>query len=333
MTQTIIAPHNRTLQFYGIGGGGINLVRAHIEGRQLNQGNGQSVEKYALIDSSLSNLTGATSDFTYTLRGNVDGSGGNPQVNAEAFQKELPDIMERFPAGDTNIVVFSNGGGSGSAGGPILIRHLLEMGHTVFAVMIGMTAAESLRTVRNCIVTMKNLELVVEDTQRPLVIAYAPLDPEKSYTDNNHYPLFVMQSLSVLASGKNDRIDRQDLIHFVDYHKVTPQEPALSILQVALKEDTLRAQGKVTTYLALMEDDSVPAPRIPADYAKHGLTGVTSGQVRSLYFTVQANLGAVYADISAMEKEVGNRRNSRVETTRLTGGAEQKDKKTGLIFD
>lgn len=330
MTQTIIAPHDRTVRFWGLGGGGINVVRQYREGVELLRNVKLSKELYSLVDTSLSNLQGANADDVYTIR-NVDGSGGNPAKNAEKIAASLPDIIEKNPPGDTNVVVFSNGGGSGSAIAPQLIRYLLENGYPVVAIMIGMTAAESLRTVRNCVVTVKNLELAVKSAERPLAIVYAPLDPEKSYIDNNVLPLFAMTSLSILCSGHNPRMDKADIDNFLDYHLVTTQQPALSILKVSANK--VNVTEKVTGYLALMNSENVPAPRVPSDYAKHGLTHQESAGENSYFYTITANLGQVYDDLTEMEKTVNQRKTVKVERQDLVKGEVKVDTATGMIFD
>lgn len=331
MTQTIIAPHNRTLRIYGCGGGGINVTRARMTSRSLYKDN-RAEEQYTLIDTSLSNLEGADKEDTYTLKG-VDGSGGNPATNAAKIKAQLPDMLDANPPADTNIIVFSNGGGTGSAAAPILARHLLEAGHTVIIVMIGMSGEEALRTVRNALITVKNLELAVEMSGRPLATVYAPLNPNESMQVNNALPLFALDSISVLVSGKNHRIDKADIDNFLDYQNVTNQTPALSLLNINLEKEKLMARNKVTSYLALMQDDDTPAPRIQSDYAKHGLLSSGSSFNHPLFYTLTANLGDVYDDLKEMEKVATNRKSARVETTRLSSGKETVNDDSGLLYD
>lgn len=331
MSENVLAPHNRTVRFYGAGGAGINLVRARMEDRKLSKGQ-RAVELYSLIDTSLSNLHNADNEMTYTFRG-VDGSGGNPATNAARIKEQLPDLLDKNPPADTNIIVCSNGGGTGPAVLPTLAGHLLNEGHTVIVVMVGMGPDETLRTIRNGLITFKNLELKVEEAQRPLAMLYCELDPTKSLSINNVIPLFVMDMLSILCSGHNPRIDKADIDHMFDYHKVTSQVPALSLLNVTLKEDDLRSQKNVTSYLALMSDDDKPAPRIQADYGKHGLLAPEAEMKNDVYFTVQANIEPIYDRLMEMEKAAASRKTVKVEKTRLSSGKESVDDASGLLFD
>jgi len=334
MTQTIIAPVDRTVRFYGIGGCGINLVRTHMDNMKLNQdkSNIYSNELYALLDTSRSNLDGAVAEHTYIMHG-VDGSGGDRKANAARFKQLLPEILDQYKPGDFNIVVFGIGGGSGSAGGPQLIEELLKRGHTVDAVLVGISAEEALRNIRNAVETMAGLEMAVARRERPIAIHYSEVDPALSYLDNDTESLLALSALSILYSGRNPRVDKADIDNFHDYNKVTPQAPALSLMRITSDVEKLRSFTKVTSYIALMDSEATPAPRIQADYSKLGLISQDSTLNRSIYYTLVGNLGSIHDNLKELQKVAEARKVVKVEKQSLVSKTTEVDEETGLVFD
>ncbi|MFO5890436.1 hypothetical protein ACLBSJ_31955, partial [Klebsiella pneumoniae] len=72
-----------------------------------------------------------------TARNRAIGMGKVRKAAAELISAHIPAIAHHFPAGDTNIVVYSMGGASGSTIGPSLVSHLQQQGEVVVSVVIG----------------------------------------------------------------------------------------------------------------------------------------------------------------------------------------------------
>lgn len=330
-SEEIIKPRTRTIRYYACGGTGINLLRSHRGDIVLKQDDGSAEELYTYIDTSFANLHNVVARETFTLKG-LDGSGSDRPKNAAAIKAVMPQILLQHPPGDLNVFIFSASGGSGSVAGPLLWEELQSKNKTCMAIVIG--SHETLKRTTNVSGTITGLETAVKRTGRPFVMYYSENDPAKSMVDNNIMPKFVLSSLGLLGSGRNQALDGADLQNLFDYHTVSHNKPGLAMLDVFTKpEDVKRASSRPIAYVALLSGEDQVAPAIEADYDKTGYLPADAGSKNNFFFIVSVDqLTAKFDKLKERKEEVGMKKRTGQAATTLSSEDTVADD-TGLVFD
>lgn len=321
----------RTIRFYACGGTAINQLRAY---RDNHPGDPRlhGEEKYSYIDTSFANLDGALLSETFTLK-EADGSGSDRKKNALAIVKVLPEILLAHQPADFNVVIFSMSGGTGSVAGPIILKELRRQG--LKAVGVTSAAFTSGKKSSNAIDTMTGLELAVAQIGRPIVLNYTPNDPLKTDSDNNIKPLFVLQTLAKLASGKNGHLDGADLGNLFDFDQVSSYKPSLALLDVYAGEEQLKAEvTNAIGILGLLKDRSCVMPPINAAYDKAGyLPEDTREFANSFYFVVSIDkLNGVVKDMSERKAQAELKERVTNTVSTLASSNVVVDEATGLVL-
>lgn len=287
---SLITTAARTVRYWGCGGTGINMVRAHRDDKPSHP-ELTAVEQFTFVDTSAANLQGVNENDVFRVPGlgntETDGSGKDRSKNAEAVYASLDAIMLAHKPADLNVVVFNCAGGSGSVAGPLIWERLLSMGKVAVGVVTG--GHESLKSTLNTINTLQGLELAVGRIGRPMVMRYDENDPAKTPSENNVFPQFVMSALSILGSGKNAHLDSADVRNLFDYQNVTHHQPALAMLNVYADGEKLVQQSKGGVYClgALLKDRKQVVPQVGPDYDTVGyMSEEDSHYDQSFYFTV-----------------------------------------------
>jgi len=321
----------RTIRFYACGGTAINQLRAYRDnhpGEPRLHGD----EKYSYIDTSFANLDGALMSETFTLK-EADGSGSDRKKNAARIVGVLPEIMLAHQPADFNVVIFSLSGGTGSVAGPIILKELLAKGHK--AVGVTSAAFTSGKKSSNAIDTLTGLELAVASVGRPVVLSYTPNDPNKTDSDNNIKPLFVLQTLAKLASGKNGHLDSSDVANLFDFHTVTNYKPSLALLDVYAGEEQLKSDVTNAIGIAgLLKDRTSVMPAINAAYDTVGYLPEDNREFANSFYVVVSieKLNGVVKDMSERkaQAELKERVTNTVSTLATAGVVV--DEATGLVL-
>lgn len=330
----LITHKTRTLRFYAAGGTAINLLRAYIENRPQDL-TLLADEKYSYIDTSIANLTNVKAEDVYRLQG-VDGSGKDRPKNAAAIVDALPDILLNHPAADFNIVIFSAAGGTGSVAGPLMLENLLKEGKNACAIVVG--SHDSLKATTNTIGTLQGLEGAVGRLERPVVMHYKENDLDQPHSTNNTSLLGVMQTLSMLVSGKNAHLDSADVNNLFNYHTVTHHQPALAMLDVYGEAAPLLEASKAKRPIALaalLRTSEEVVPRINPDYDTVGYLpeGVKPAPEHSFYYVVSTTaLDGVFTELNSKRDLAEKQKQVTSKPTSLLGKGVEADKKSGLVF-
>ena len=112
-------------KIYGCGGFAMNIL-----GRFEQTARADNLKHLEVnyIDTSASNIpSGVNPDSVYLFK-NMDGGGKDRRMAYTSVIPMIPDVLEKLPAADFNIVVHSASGGSGSSVGPALVSELLRAG-------------------------------------------------------------------------------------------------------------------------------------------------------------------------------------------------------------
>lgn len=278
----------KTVRFWLVGGTGVNLGRSYRFDQPTNQGQ-LAKELFAFIDTSFSNMSGASKDDLLVINGGR-GLGKDQAKGIEVFDAEIGNIMAKFEPGLLNVVVCGISGGTGSTGGRKVIEKLHADGQKVIAILI--SSHDSDRSTLNTIGCIMNLQKAVRRTQRPLAAYYYENQRSMSLPDNNTAPLFVMRLLSILGSGKNGHLDDSDVQNFLDYHLVLKnRKPALNLLSVYAGEEKLpKDDSSIISFAALLKSkDDVP-PQVIAGYDTVGYLPEDDRKFdNSFYYTLSSS--------------------------------------------
>lgn len=313
MTQ-VIAPTQRTVRFWACGGTGIDLLRDYRDTARLEKQEIYSTELDTYIDTSNSNLHGASIDNVYRVHG-IDGGGKDREKVKAAVIPVLPEILLKHPAGDFNVVLFSNSGGTGSSIGPLVLGHLLKNGHNAVGIIIA--DHTSGKSQSNAINAMADLESITKQLNKTVVIHYCKNDPTKSLLDNDAKSKFVMGALSILASGKNNKLDSSDIGNFVNYPLVTHHKPGLAQLHVTLNVDEIAGKGHVAAFAALLRSENVILPQMEVDYDAIGYLPMTSGYDADFFFAITPGMNHIVEDLLAVRKTLEMKKQVNQQTSSL----------------
>jgi hypothetical protein len=332
-TGNLIQAQTRSLTFYAAGGTAVNLLRAHRSDTPKHT-DAMADEKYCFIDTSIANLRDVSEADTFVLEG-TDGSGSDRPRNAKAVMEAMPAILNQFKPGDTNIVIFSAAGGTGSVAGPIILEELLKSKKKVFAIVIGTHG--SLKATANTIATLTGLEMAVNRVGRSVVMAYRENDASKNNAGNNVVPMMIMEALSLLCSGKNNQLDGADIGNMIDYHTVTHHKPSLSMLDVYVNEEQLvKESTNPIVHIALLRNEEAITPAINPAYGKSGYLPMEAAEryKESFHFVVSnSRLKGVLSNLLKRREELESEQRVVERQTSLVGDGDVKvDQGTGLVF-
>lgn len=182
--------------------------------------------KFSYVDTSASDLSSAIEPEKLFLVRNMDGGGKDRRMTYQQILPHVPEILQKFPAEDFNIIVHSASGGSGSAIGPALLNKLLEEGKNVVVVCIGSIASK--KEVENTIGVIKTNANFAQMHERPVVMYYRENNQTNPRSKVDGDVMSALFMLSLLFSSENNGLDTADLKNLLDYNKVTNFNPELS---------------------------------------------------------------------------------------------------------
>lgn len=262
-------------RLYACGGFGVNLAQ-HFEDQF----------EVAYIDTSQSNRTeNLDINQCYFVEG-LDGSGQWRKLNYPVVSPLIPDIIERFPSGDFNLVLFSAAGGSGSVIGPLLIRDLLLRGETVVAVMAG--ADDAARTNQNTLDTLKSLETISANTEQPVVLSYHQNTAGVPRSRVDEHVTYILMALADLTSQENRELDTQDVTNWIQFQTVTSMEAQLAMLQVFDSRAEAKNVVEPISVASLYMDEDMDNPFGTPHYATKGYPrqALTAVEGQQLHFII-----------------------------------------------
>lgn len=206
------------LNIYACGGAGINIIK------NLNKISAKKV----FVDTSLSNLKNVDKNSVYIVE-DMDGAGKHRATTYEIFKDYVNDIIIKFkPSENLNIVISSLSGGSGSIIAPFVARELLKQNKNV--IVIGVETRNSIIEMENSVKTLKTYKSISSQLNKSIAIYHIN---EESRTEADRQALMFINLLSILVDkNATEEFDISDLSNFINFDKVTPNEPNVGIIYV-----------------------------------------------------------------------------------------------------
>lgn len=318
----VITPTARTVRFWACGGTGIDLIRDYRETQELADPALYSDQKFAYIDTSDSNMHGldvTNASEVYRVKG-TDGGGKDREYVKSKFIPVLPEVMMTFGNADLNVLVGSPSGGTGSGVIPQIAKELVKAGQAVAIVLVA--DHTSSKSSANCILCLTELEQLTQLLGKSIPIHWSTNDRNKTHLDNGAEAKFVMAALSLLASGKNHKLDSSDIRNFLDYTTVSHHKAGLGNLRVSTKISDWVGIGHMVTFAAVMGSELSVLPEFEADYDAVGYlpAGAKNPYNADIFFSVTLGMNSVIDELVELRKQIEMKRKVSVQTSSLLGG-------------
>lgn len=226
------------INLFGLGGAATNIIAAIAEEQNKISPKEFAKLNVVLVDTSSSNYRDKAAlleNLSFPVKffhiPSLDGSGQVRSANVQAVRPHIGHILNDYadPDATLNIVISSASGGSGGPIAGLLTKQLLENGENVLVYMIGdHTTYMYANNTRN---TIKSYEAIAQATGRPVVAHYFENDNKtSSREDINQDVSSTIMDYRLLFGGCVHGVDTADLTNFLDYTKVTPEQPHLTLL-------------------------------------------------------------------------------------------------------
>ncbi len=278
-----------SLNLYGIGGAGINILN------NINlpsDAAGFPNSHFIIIDTSKSNISRKTNNLKTFLLPGVDGAGKNRKFTYDIGKEYINKILLEHPPKDFNIIVFGLSGGTGSVLGPLLIEELLARGETVIGMGIISTAsAKETSNAFNTIGTLQNISLY--KVKKPIVISFYENNSTTSRLIVDEQIETNIRALAMLVSGMNSELDKQDIIHWLNYHQSCNVSYQLVDLLIYLFDKEIKLPKELTgiSVANLLRNKNDTELNIGQQYSCVGFCGnatldATTHDIPSMHFIV-----------------------------------------------
>lgn len=301
-----------TVRIYAAGGAAINIVKKFHQPNGNNKKTpGFAVISPTYIDTSRSNLPADAENETYLVQSTgehtIDGSGKVRSANYQAVTAAIPEILHRFKPEILNIVVHSTGGGSGSVIGPTLVSELLANDQTVIVIMIGSTTCE--QEIRNSINSVLSYQGICSKRNKAIISMYMENSRDRPFGQIDAAVQINILTLAAAWSGDNHGLDKQDLINFLNYDRVSKFQPNLTGLNIFTNNQPVQIEKgqAISSALTLIGPGEDPHPGLPVSYHSFGQLSeaaresMQDAQTPLHFHTVQGYFPSI---VSRLEKQL-----------------------------
>lgn len=237
--------NQKVINIYACGGAAQNIMKDVINlHASLSQTEQLADMEITLVDTSRSNYNNNAQLFQdygieFVSIPNIDGSGQVRSANVEKILPHIGKIANDYGSRDAvlNIIIHSASGGSGSVQGPLLAKQLLSEDKNVLVIMVGDTTSRMFAN--NTINTIKSYESIAKQIGKPIAAHYFQNDnnPRLKQETNNVIGA-ILVDYRLLFSGNIHGIDSADLTNFLNYQRVTNEQPKLVLVNDIVVEPT-----------------------------------------------------------------------------------------------
>lgn len=313
------------LRIWGCGGAGINIANNFDGMTPMENGAEYSV---TYVDTSRSNLNAKGITGNCMVIDNVDGSGKVRRENADVIGQSIRKVLLNNDSELLNVIVYSATGGSGSVFGPLLHKELLMRDENVVSLVIG--TENSAIEIQNALNTVKSLDSIASRCDRPVVTSYFHQSPGITRSDIDNNVRSYVCALSILISNKNEELDTADIRNFLDYSRVTDEEPVLSHLDIISSVDDV-PEGAISS--ATILDSKSSDTRLPyqVDYQCVGYGKVdeivvadegNSGKPQGVYYLVSPGFDSHHSELETKVRKMEERKAARTRSKRIYDSSE-----------
>lgn len=250
----------------GCGGTGINIIKKYAK-----KGIFKSDFDLLGLDTSDANILNLPPEVKIEMVPGTNGSGSDPSKNAEKYPEFLKRVLTQYDIGDVVLLCYSGSGGTGSSMGPILHRMLIDKKVPTISVVIG--DMSYINEATNTVSCFLNLNVHTE-TGHPVIYTYYENTPTNNHGDINDDICMFTDSIRVLLSNDNERIDRADIQHLFFYNDVVKAAPVISRLEILSEEGIKNYTRNAVAAISLFNNEDNIRQVLPQLlYRKAGIFG------------------------------------------------------------
>lgn len=201
------------------------------------------------------------------------GGGKDRRVHAKAIAEQAPRLASAVEAGDAVIIVGSLSGASGSTIKPYLVKELHNRARIVG--LLSINSLDDSKSTLNSLDTMTTLDNLPNHTKTPVVMHMVNNDQGERAA--NYRALTAITLMSILFSGRNNRLDHSDILNFFNFSTVTKYSPRLAFLNIYSGDNdsaVIEGEGSdnAIAVASLFKDaDDVRKAPIYTGYSCHGV--------------------------------------------------------------
>lgn len=310
----------KSLQVYAVGGCGLKLAHNHLN---TKMDRGFAKPTIAVLDSSKSDVddTSSNQQIFHTFIEAADGMGKDRSIAGRVIKPYIEPLLDNHSPGKVNIVIFSLSGGTGSVGGPLLVKELLSRNENVIAMVVANTTNQ--RETTNTISTLKDLNKIVKEVNKPLNIMYYENSSVQSDHHANVGPITTVNQavakhyrrLCCLLSGDHIGIDSKDVTNFLNYQNVSKTPAKLIELYTSIDDEELSGYDHdIESAMVLSKDPDYTMPQLKHRYEVKGTWSseirekVGEENIEDVLFCVSTDaiikniLGKLMADVKSFQE-------------------------------
>lgn len=311
---------NVAVQIFGLGGGGTDIVSSLMLESDPTLSHASAV--YA--DTSPANREPwMTEENFFDFGTEAKGSGQVRRKNVGKIAEETPRILQKHPIGETNILVATLGGGTGSTAQPLLAREILNRGKKV--ILVGVGIEETSNTTLNTFTTLKGFDKFSRDNGIAYPLCYAQCSLETPWKKAVSDAQFLIRSLTWMANPEMRQLDGEDIASFLNFDRVTGYEPSLSLIRIWDKMDTMHEDAKEAfAMIATLTDGDQPMPNLFMDFRKAGFYRTPGAENR--WFTNETQgLHDLLKRLQNLEQQIGEKKQAHRAAPKFVTGKEDVD--------
>lgn len=317
---------NNEVTIYGCGGCGIELASKYAN-TTINEFIARPNFKY--VDTTQRNLASKpfiSNENVFSIPG-LDGSAKRRDMNYPIINRHIPQILEKLPPTDVNILIFSSGGGSGSVIGPLLMAELQKMGKTTIIIMVG--SYESDRTCYNSLRTWETLNGLGQNGNFCPIVIYDSNGAQSHDSSVDGSMVSAIAAILDLYSGTHQRLDTADVQNMFSPVRSFGAKPEVLLMDISTKIEEVHEINYPLAVAAIVNDiDDYKS--VPAQYNCEGIR-VLEGI--DLFFTVHNDgLSAIIRELKSAEAEYIRKEEGRSRASENLFGASNGGDGSGISF-
>lgn len=259
--------NNTGIRIYNTGGAGIGVGK-YFEGARGKHEDGIADLFPVYIDASTASTFGVPEDHFYQLPGSI-GSGGVRKFNAPEIVRHTGEILQKFPPMETNVIIHSSTGGSGSVMGPSIVSELLAQRKNV--IIYAISSDDTLNYIENSIGTVESYASICELRETGVVLNLLQNGIDGKVEDIDRMVRRDVACLTSLFSGNNKNLDARDLYNFLHFSDVTTFAPQVASLSVHRGKVVVENDSSIITVATLNKDLDDTRLDYPVEFQRVGV--------------------------------------------------------------
>lgn len=322
------------LNFILCGGAGINIGKK-LKASQLSARTKNA--SYLALDASGNNRISEADGIPLErikAVGDVlaEGSGKVQSTNYAAAEPFVDQALSQYKPGIFNIVVCGTSGGSGSVIALLVCRWLKAKGIT--PIMIFLHDHSSQIEMRNSVNTMRSFKAQTSPDLLNETIPYLEFEntPDKTRGEVDKQIIDRVSTLTLFTTTVHEEMDRQDILHLLNYSKHYKVPPALA--KISFIADPSNYKGPVPVAVAsLFESSDAIIASFPGTVIRStGVFGETDrpGNVSQLHMILDHGDAVKKVELAMDELD---KRTSKVRSDFVQHKAETGGDAKGSFFD